>query len=513
MLAFSSTVSLGLRQRCEAFHAARSIAAVADSPECNHQLRHLPTRRVFAQSTVGRVPSVLLLDMYGSRKTGPHAQMPEVPHANDGLCWIGGHSQLEFGDSQESDFLGGSSLLASAISEYVIFVRIREVETVALRNLQEMVTQRSRWLSLSDPFDLELTVSAWRFHLNLVEQQARQVTARVDPSIMLGEARKNLQGLSEKHSISDVDRACKRLGAWTRLMMSLIPYKDAVCKDLVMSPVDPSTSKRRWESHLFELRQCVDLLKNELPGTCGEFIDMCPDSPAEIWKDDFRGGASSAGIICSLRAGGADEDTGRQQLAFTHEQWYCLSAKRRTALVRQEARQEAKDSDDYLCFLRMWHKSFSLYCGPSYSENATAKIRLPCFSPANEQLPELPDHGDDLVLQCRLPNVQCELLVRRYGHSRDARITFTEATHSYHVDGCRMPISVTGLVHRFAQDFDADNAISKMMASSRWLRPEYARKVAEDGLLHPLSPEEIKQLWRRNAREAATRGHLDAPSD
>ena len=69
-----------------------------------------------------------------------------------------------------------------------------------------------------------------------------------------------------------------------------------------------------------------------------------------------------------------------------------------------------------------------------------------------------------------------------------------------------MPISVTGLVHRFAQDFDADNAISKMMASSRWPRPEYARKVAEDGLLHPLSPEEIKQLWRRNAREAATRG-------
>ena len=168
-------------------------------------------------------------------------------------------------------------------------------------------------------------------------------------------------------------------------MMSLIPYKDAVCKDLVMSPVDPSTSKRRWESHLFELRQCVDLLKNELPGTCGECIDMCPDSPAEIWKDDFRGGASSADIICSC----ADEDTGRQQLAFTHEQWYCLSAKRRTALVRQEARQEAKDSDDYLCFLRMWHKSFSLYCCPSYSENATAKIRLPCFSLANEQLPEL----------------------------------------------------------------------------------------------------------------------------
>ena len=208
--------------------------------------------------------------------------------------------------------------------------------------------------------------------MNFVEQQARQVTARVDPSIMLGDARKNLQGLSEKHSISDVDRACKRLGAWTRLMMSLIPYKDAVCKDLVMSPVDPSTSKRRWESHLFELRQCVDLLQNELPGTCGEFIDMCPDSPAEIWKDDFRGGASSAGIICSLRAGGADEDTGRQQLAFTHEQWCCLSAKRRTALVRQEARQEAKDSDDYLCFLRMWHKSFSLYCCPSY----TARTQL-----------------------------------------------------------------------------------------------------------------------------------------
>ena len=187
----------------------------------------------------------------------PMRRCPKCPMQM--MDYVGGHSQLEFGNSQKSDFLGGS-LLASAIWEYVIFVRIREVETVALRNLQEMVTQPSLWLSLPDPFDLELTASAWRFHLNFVEQQARQVTARVDSSIMLGDARKNLQGLSEKHSISDVDRACKRLGAWTRLMMSLIPYKEAVCKDLVMSPVDPSTSKQRWESHLFELRQCVDLL-------------------------------------------------------------------------------------------------------------------------------------------------------------------------------------------------------------------------------------------------------------
>ena len=47
----------------------------------------------------------------------------------------------------------------------------------------------------------------------------------------------------------------------------------------------------------------------------------------------------------------------------------------------------------------------------------------------------------------------------------------------------RNPISVTALVHCLAQDFNADDSVSEMMASSRRPRPEYARDV--NGLLYP----------------------------
>ena len=137
-----------------------------------------------------------------------------------------------------------------------------------------------------------------------------------------------------------------------------------------------------------------------------------------------------------------------------------------------------------------WRKSFNPYCWSSYSENATARIRLPCFSYADEQLPMLSGSGDDFVLRSRIPNVQCELHVRVHEHIRDMRITFTQATHSYHVNGCA-PQKSDALVHCLTQDFNADDSVSEMMASSRRPRPEYARDV--NGLLYPR--------------------HLDAPSD
>ena len=68
--------------------------------------------------------------------------------------YAGGRSQVEDGESQDSDLLSRSSVLASAISEYVIFVRIQEVEAVALRSVQEMVAHPSLWSSLPGPFEL-----------------------------------------------------------------------------------------------------------------------------------------------------------------------------------------------------------------------------------------------------------------------------------------------------------------------------------------------------------------------
>ena len=110
-----------------------------------------------------------------ARRDANYAQMSEWSDAVDGL-YVGGRSQVKDGESQDSDLLSRSSVLASAISEYVIFVRIQEVEAVALRSVQEMVAHPSLWSSLPDPFDLQLSSCAWRSRMDLVEQQSRQVT-------------------------------------------------------------------------------------------------------------------------------------------------------------------------------------------------------------------------------------------------------------------------------------------------------------------------------------------------
>ena len=79
-----------------------------------------------------------------------------------------------------------------------------------------------------------------------------------------------------------------------------------------------------------------------------------------------------------------------------------------------------------------------------------------------------------------------------------------EATHTYFVRGERVPLSVTGLVHSFAQSFDADQVIAKMMAGFNWPRTQYM--VAVDGQSRPMTPNEIKESWRKNAAEAAGLG-------
>jgi hypothetical protein len=50
------------------------------------------------------------------------------------------------------------------------------------------------------------------------------------------------------------------------------------------------------------------------------------------------------------------------------------------------------------------------------------------------------------------------------GHPRDSRLRFVAESHKYFIDGMETLGSVTGVVHRFAQDFDADRVSAAMMA-------------------------------------------------
>ena len=104
----------------------------------------------------------------------------------------------------------------------------------------------------------------------------------------------------------------------------------------------------------------------------------------------------------------------------------------------------------------------------------------------------------------KCPEISCGLLSRVHRHLRDQRISFTAGNHTYHVDGKKVSISVTGLVHFFAEEFDADAAIACMKRSQNWPREAYAKVV--DGKLQPLPDAEIKELWRKNSVEASARG-------
>ena len=129
-----------------------------------------------------------------------------------------------------------------------------------------MVTRPALWSIVPDPFDLTVDSRTWKHYTDSVDYRAREVTGHVNPACMLSNLRRNNQGDPQEHSLSDVDRAAKRVDAWTRMMMVLIPYRDAVSKQLVLSPVDPAISKRNWERHLCNIRRSFVLLESELPG-------------------------------------------------------------------------------------------------------------------------------------------------------------------------------------------------------------------------------------------------------
>lgn len=89
------------------------------------------------------------------------------------------------------------------------------------------------------------------------------------------------------------------------------------------------------------------------------------------------------------------------------------------------------------------------------------------------------------------------MLTDNNGHDRDNRITFDEPTHTYSVDGSSDGyISVTILIHKLFQPFNADMIISKMMQSRKW----------PDSPYFGMTREAIKQKWDLNGKEASSAG-------
>lgn len=81
-------------------------------------------------------------------------------------------------------------------------------------------------------------------------------------------------------------------------------------------------------------------------------------------------------------------------------------------------------------------------------------------------------------------------------HPRDARLRFDEGPHVYHIDGCSENVSVTTLVHRYFEKFDADRVIAKMMGSRNWPQSKY----------YGMTAGAIKRQWAEAGADASTRG-------
>ena len=82
-------------------------------------------------------------------------------------------------------------------------------------------------------------------------------------------------------------------------------------------------------------------------------------------------------------------------------------------------------------------------------------------------------------------------------HPRDSNISFEEENHIYTIMGMEgHPISVTTLIHRFFEKFNADKIIANMMKKKNWPESVY----------YGMTAEEIKKQWNDNGSKQSGLG-------
>ena len=114
---------------------------------------------------------------------------------------------------------------------------------------------------------------------------------------------------------------------------------------------------------------------------------------------------------------------------------------------------------------------------------------------------------DELFLDTfRLPSREGEgHLARANPLPRDSRITFEELSHTYTIDGSVIaPRSVTGLLHEFTSEFNAERALRAMKSGRDWEQKKYENE--SQGL--SMDDDDILRRWKKNGQVASARGTL-----
>ncbi len=104
---------------------------------------------------------------------------------------------------------------------------------------------------------------------------------------------------------------------------------------------------------------------------------------------------------------------------------------------------------------------------------------LPPIGWAHPVLPDTP--SDFLEMNVTFPDVIWLKSLNQ--HPRDHRLKFLSDTHRYLVDGAPTLGSVTGLIHAFCSEFNADAVIDRMVAGRNWPRPGYLKQTVDASIL------------------------------
>jgi len=90
--------------------------------------------------------------------------------------------------------------------------------------------------------------------------------------------------------------------------------------------------------------------------------------------------------------------------------------------------------------------------------------------PASWETPSMPSRPED-IMSWTMDLPQLTFLSFLSAHPRDRHVAFYADSHTYIVRGRRTLGSVTGLVHQFANPFDAPTIIERMVSGRNWPRP------------------------------------------
>ena len=71
-----------------------------------------------------------------------------------------------------------------------------------------------------------------------------------------------------------------------------------------------------------------------------------------------------------------------------------------------------------------------------------------------------------------LPQRVCLKLARLHPFPREDRLRFDAPSHKYFLDGRQIPISVTGLLHKFSSGFNPTAALAAMRGGFDWASKE-----------------------------------------